>query len=86
MEAWQNHFDEEGTAISGQITYAGCVVMLASNALCRFKDDLDRPDTQWKQCGRQYGGHSVGEILIFRQTASATPTNGLRRGQRRSAN
>lgn len=64
MDAWHNHFDEEGTAISGQITYAGCVVMLASNALSRFKDDLDCPDTHWKQCGRQYGGHSVGEILI----------------------
>ena len=64
LAAWHKHYDEEGTAISGQITYSGCVVMLASNALTRFKDDLDCPDAQWKQRGPRHGGHSAGEILI----------------------
>lgn len=64
MDAWHSSFDEEGTAISGQIAYSGCVIMLASNALSRFKNDLDCPETLWKQSGRRYGGHSVGEILI----------------------
>lgn len=63
-DAWHKHFDEEGTAISGQITYSGCVVILASNALRRFKDDLDCLPKHWKHCGQQYGGHSVGEILV----------------------
>lgn len=70
---WHRHFDERGSAVSGRMTYAGCVVMLASNALTRFKDDLDCPDARWTQCGMQHGGHSVGAILI----ASA---NGFRHG------
>lgn len=73
LAAWHRHFDEEGTTVSGQVTYAGCVIMLASNALTRFKDDIDCPDAQWTQCGARHGGHSVGEILI----ASA---NGFRHG------
>jgi hypothetical protein len=64
LAAWHAHYDEEGAAISGQITYAGCVVMLASNALTRFKDDLDCPEVVWQQRGRRFGGHSAGEILI----------------------
>jgi hypothetical protein len=47
--------------------------MLASNALTRFKNDLDCPDGHWKQCGAQHGGHSVGEILI-------AAANGFRHG------
>ena len=64
LRSWHSHYDEEGALVFGQATYAGCIVMLASNALSRFCDDLDRPGEPWRKCGRQFGGRSVGEIVI----------------------
>jgi hypothetical protein len=91
LAAWHKHYDEEGTAISGQMTYSGCVIMLASNALTRFRDDLDCPSGHWKQCGPQYGGHSAGEIVIasangFRHADEWVKTRPMKPIQLKSAN
>lgn len=90
LRAWHSHYDEEGAAVSGQALYAGCIVMLASNALLRFWDDLDRPEGPWRNCRRQTGGRSVGEILIasangFRHGDEWAKTRPLTPQQRRSA-
>jgi hypothetical protein len=91
LDVWHNNFDEEGTAISGQITYSGCVIILASNALSRFKNDLDCPEAFWKQSGRRHGGHSIGEILIasangFRHADEWAKTRPMTPQQLKSAN
>jgi hypothetical protein len=71
QEAWQAHYDEEGTAQSGRDVYPGCIVLMASYALGRFRDDIGCTSVDWKSSGPLFGGRSVGEIL----TASA---NGVR--------
>jgi hypothetical protein len=91
LRAWHSHYDEEGAAVFGGALYAGCIVMLASNALLRFWDDLDRPEEPWRNCRRQFGGRSVGEILIasangFRHADEWAKTRPMTAQQRRSAN
>lgn len=90
LRAWHSHYDEEGGAVFGQEIYAGCIIMLASNALLRFWDDLDRPEGPWRNCRRQFGGRSVGEILIasangFRHADEWVKTRPMTAQQRRSA-
>lgn len=67
LKAWHAHYDEEGAAVFGQVTYSGCIVMLASNALERFRDDIgikNKSDDRWTQSGPKFGGHSIGEIIV----------------------
>lgn len=71
MAVWQAHFDQEAAAQAGRDVYPGCIVLMASYALNRFRDDIGCTADDWKSKGPIYGGRSIGEILV----ASA---NGLR--------
>lgn len=64
QKAWQAHFDEELAAQSGRDVYPGCIVLMASYALTRFRDDIGCSTTDWRSKGPIRGGHSVGEILV----------------------
>ncbi|MBD3849048.1 hypothetical protein IED13_25395 [Bosea sp. SSUT16] len=70
LEAWHAHYGEEGAAISGQYLYPGLLLVFASNALKRFRDDMDASGDEWRS-GILYGGHSVGELI-------AAAANGFR--------
>ena len=62
--AWHAHWNEEGAAVFGNQTYAGCLILLASSALIRFRDDLDPTEAEWRSCGQRFGGHSTGEVIV----------------------
>ncbi|WP_141105699.1 hypothetical protein [Rhizobium sp. R693] len=64
QKAWQAHFDEEGTAQAGRDVYPGCIVLMASYALSRFRDDIECTRQSWQQTGALYGGRSIGEIVV----------------------
>ncbi|NEK19758.1 hypothetical protein [Rhizobium leguminosarum] len=64
QKAWQAHFDEEAAAQAGRDVYPACIVLMASYALSRFRDDIECSKNDWKTKGPTFGGRSVGEILV----------------------
>ena len=49
ITAFHANIDEQGAADYGFATYAGCVVLLLSGSLLRFRDDLDAKGDDWMQ-------------------------------------
>lgn len=62
--AWQAHYNEEASAQAGRDIYPGCIVLMASFALSRFRDDIGCGTSDWKTKGSRFGGRSAGEILV----------------------
>jgi hypothetical protein len=56
--------DEQNAAEYGFSTYAGCVVLLLSGALLRFKNDIDATADDWTKAAPLFGGHSLGQIIV----------------------
>lgn len=64
VSAWRDAGEREGAAEVGTNTFAGCIVLLVSGMLLRFKDDLDATADEWRTAGTMLGGHSVGELVV----------------------
>lgn len=56
--------DEQSAAEYGFATYAGCVVLLLSGSLLRFKNDIDATGDDWTKAPPLYGGYSFGQIIV----------------------
>lgn len=56
--------DEQGVAEYGRATYGGCLVLLLSNSLQRFKDDIDATAEEWAKAAPLFNGCSVGQVLV----------------------
>lgn len=69
-DLWSRRDRQDGFT-AGYHSYAGCLVLLASNALNRFRDDLDVKNDLWYSSGNLCGGQSIGSIL-------AAAANGFR--------
>jgi len=55
--------DQQALAHFGANTYAGCLLIVLSNALRRFRDDID-PEQVWKIASPSFNGFSVGRIIV----------------------
>ncbi|MBY3544790.1 hypothetical protein HFN69_21975 [Rhizobium laguerreae] len=64
QKAWQTQFDEQGAAQAGRDVYPGCIMLMASYALSRFRDDIECTRQNWQEKGALYGGRSIGEIIV----------------------
>lgn len=64
MQAWNTSFLEQEAAQAGRDVYPGCIVLMGSYALTRFRDDIVCSHDVWKTTGPTFGGRSIGEILI----------------------
>lgn len=56
--------DEQGAAGHGASTYAGCVILLLSGALLRFKDDADAMAEEWNTSAPLFNGCSFGQVIV----------------------
>ena len=56
--------DEQGAAEYGYATYAGCVVLLLSGSLLRFKNDIEGTATDWNKAAPLFNGCSVGQVIV----------------------
>jgi len=56
--------DEQRAAEYGSDTYAGCVILLLSGLLLRFRDDAEATVSDWTNAGPQFGGCSVGQLIV----------------------
>jgi hypothetical protein len=65
---WNNQYwaivDEQGAAEFGRATYGGCLVLLLSSSLLRFKDDIDATGDDWMKAAPLYGGCSFGQVIV----------------------
>jgi hypothetical protein len=64
LRAWYAHFEEEAAAQSGRDVYPGCIVIMGSFAISRFRDDIGCGVDVWRTAGPAFGGRSIGEILV----------------------
>jgi hypothetical protein len=64
ITSFHDVIDEQGAAEYGFATYAGCVVLLLSGALLRFKNDLDATGADWTEALPLFGGHSFGQVIV----------------------
>jgi hypothetical protein len=62
--------EDQGVATFGAATYSGCLMIVLSGALLRFKDDNDAKD-EWDRTEPCFNTHSVGAII-------AAAANGFR--------
>ena len=56
--------DEQGVAEFGRATYGGCLVLLLSSSLQRFKDDIDATQEEWIKAAPLFNGCSLGQVLV----------------------
>jgi hypothetical protein len=56
--------EEQGVAIFGAATYSGCLMLVISGALLRFKDDIDAKKGEWNETEPHFNTHSVGAIIV----------------------
>jgi hypothetical protein len=63
-EAFHAVTDERGTAEFGFGTFAGCLVMLLSGSLLRFKDDIDASANDWTRAEPLFNGVSLGQVVV----------------------
>jgi hypothetical protein len=64
IAAFQQIGDEQGAAGHGASTYAGCVVLLLSGALLRFKDDAEATADEWNKSAPLFNGCSFGQVIV----------------------
>ncbi len=64
VAAWWEASERRDAAAAGENTFAGCIVLLLSGMLLRFKNDLDATVDEWSTAGTLLGGHSVGELVV----------------------
>ncbi|HWB48360.1 MAG TPA: hypothetical protein VG651_04560 [Stellaceae bacterium] len=55
---------QQGAAAYGYGTYAGCVVLLLSGSLLRFKDDIEATTDDWNKAPPIFNGYSLGQIVV----------------------
>jgi hypothetical protein len=63
-EAFHGVIDEQGAADFGFATYGGCLVMLLSGSLLRFKDDIDAAGDDWTKAEPLFNGCSFGQVIV----------------------
>ena len=63
-EAFHRVNDEQGAADFGFATYGGCLVLLLSGSLLRFKDDIDATGDDWTKAAPLFNGCSFGQIIV----------------------
>lgn len=56
--------DEQRAAGHGASSYAGCVILLLSGALLRFKDDAEATAIEWNQSAPLFNGCSLGQVIV----------------------
>jgi hypothetical protein len=56
--------DEIGAGEFGGAACAGAIMVVLSNMLQRYKDDLKATNPKWKGITPQFRGHSFGEIVV----------------------
>ena len=56
--------EEQGVATFGAATYSGCLMLVVSGALLRFKDDIDAKKGEWNEPEPRFNTHSVGAIIV----------------------
>jgi len=56
--------EEIGTGEFGGAACAGAIMVVLSNMLQRYKDDLKATDPKWEGIGPQFRGYSFGEIVV----------------------
>ncbi len=64
ITAYHTVIDEQGAAQYGQATYAGCVILLLSGLMRRFKDDVEATEDDWTKAAPLFNGYSVGQLLV----------------------
>jgi hypothetical protein len=62
-KAFREASDEEGLAHFGAHNYAGCLLIVLSNILQRFRSDIGAP-AAWKIAEPIFNGFSVGSIVV----------------------
>jgi hypothetical protein len=62
-QAFREASDERGMAHFGAHTYAGCLLIVLSNMLQRFRSDIGMPEA-WKAAEPIFNGFSVGRIVV----------------------
>ena len=48
----------------GGAACAGAIMVVLSNMLQRYKDDLKATNPKWEGIGTQFNGHSFGEVVV----------------------
>ena len=81
-------WEDEGVAIFGAATYSGCLMIVLSGALLRFKDDIDGKG-EWNRTEPCFNTHSVGAIIVaaaagFRHADEWAKTHPPTKKQKRS--
>jgi hypothetical protein len=56
--------DEIGAGEFGGAACAGAIMVVLSNILLRYKDDLKAINPQWEGIGPQFRGYSFGEVVV----------------------
>ncbi len=77
-EAFHAVTDDQGTAEFGFGTFAGCLVMLLSGSLLRFKDDIDASANDWTHFSM---ASRLDKWSLPLRTAFDMMTNGRKRGR-----
>jgi hypothetical protein len=62
-QAFRQASDERGMAHFGAHTYAGCLLIVLSNILQRFRSDIGMPEA-WKFAEPILNGFSIGRIVV----------------------
>lgn len=62
--AFHANIDEHRVADYGFATYAGCIVLILSGSLLRFRDDLDAKGDHWTKPGPLFNAHSLGQVIV----------------------
>jgi hypothetical protein len=64
ITAFHQVIDEQGAAEYGFATYGGCVVLLLSGSLLRFKNDVDATADDWNKAAPLFDGCSFGQVIV----------------------
>jgi hypothetical protein len=63
-EAFHSVIDEQDSADFGYVTYGGCLIMVLSGSLTRFKDDIDATSDDWTKAAPLFNGCSLGQVIV----------------------
>lgn len=64
ITAFHEVIDEQRAADHGIVTYGGCVVIILSGSLLRFKNDLDATGDDWNKAAPIFNGCSIGQVIV----------------------
>jgi hypothetical protein len=64
IEKFHTLADEIGAGEFGGAACAGAIMVVLSNMLQRYKDDLKATNPKWERIGPQFRGYSFGDVVV----------------------